>query len=70
MMVWVIKQDDILLGLDFQVIIYCILFDFWIKYDLGISIVEVNGQILLDFKIGFGVNIDWSIFIMIMLEGY
>ncbi|WP_282782033.1 DUF4403 family protein [Phaeodactylibacter xiamenensis] len=70
MMVRAVKQDDILLGLDSQAITYRIPLDLWIKYDLGISTVEANGQISLDFKTGFGVNTDWSIFTTTTLEGH
>ncbi len=70
MMVRAVKQDDIRLGLDSQAITYRIPLDLWIKYDLGISTVEATGQIALDFKTGFGVNPDWSIFTVTSLEGH
>lgn len=70
MMVRAVKQDDIRLGLDSQAITYRIPLDLWIKYDLGISTVEATGQISLDFKTGFGVNADWSIYTATSLEGH
>ncbi|MEQ8702406.1 MAG: DUF4403 family protein [Phaeodactylibacter sp.] len=70
MMVRATKQDDIRLGLDSQAITYRIPLDLWIKYDLGISTVEANGQIAVDFKTEFGVNSDWSINTVTILEGH
>lgn len=70
MMVRAVKQDNIRLGLDSQAITYRIPLDLWIKYDLGISTVEATGQISLDFKTGFGVNADWSIYTATSLEGH
>src|SRR5690606_15193440 len=53
------KRQDIRLGIDSQLIKYRVPLDLWIQYDLGISKVEAEGELSVDFKTAFAIGPDW-----------
>ena len=55
------KQQDIRLGIDSQLIKYRVPLSLWIQYDLGISKVEAEGELAIDFKTAFAITEDWNI---------
>ncbi len=55
------KRQDIRLGIDSQLIKYRVPLDLWIQYDLGISKVEAEGELSIDFKTAFAIGPDWNI---------
>jgi len=55
------KRQDIRLGIDSQLIKYRVPLDLWIQYDLGISKVEAEGELSVDFKTAFAIGPDWNI---------
>lgn len=66
-----VKKDGIIwLNVEDDVISYQVLFDFWIQYDLGLGKVEVIGGLMFDFCIGWVINLQWKLQIIILLEGY
>ena len=61
MMVRAEKKEDIKLSVDSQSIKYKLPLGLWIKYDIGISNVEADGDIALDFKTSFKITEDWKV---------
>ncbi len=55
------KRQDIRLGIDSQLIKYRVPLALWIQYDLGISKVEAEGELSIDFKTAFSITEDWNI---------
>lgn len=55
------KSQDIRLGVDSQLIKYRVPLSLWIQYDLGISKVEAEGDLSIDFKTAFAITKDWNI---------
>lgn len=55
------KRQDIRLGVDSQLIKYRVPLALWIQYDLGISKVEAEGELSIDFKTAFSITEDWGI---------
>lgn len=55
------KSHDIRLGIDSQLIKYRVPLTLWIQYDLGISKVEAEGELSIDFKTAFAISEDWNI---------
>ncbi|MCB9288362.1 MAG: DUF4403 family protein [Lewinellaceae bacterium] len=55
------KSEDIRLGIDSQLIKYRIPLSLWVQYDIGISRVEAEGEISIDFKTAFAVTEDWNV---------
>ncbi len=55
------KRQNIRLGIDSQLIKYRVPLSLWIQYDLGISRVEAEGEIALDFKTAFDIRDDWRV---------
>lgn len=55
------KSQDIRLGIDSQLIKYRVPLSLWIQYDLGISRVEAEGELSVDFKTAFAITEDWNI---------
>ncbi|MCO6492981.1 MAG: DUF4403 family protein [Phaeodactylibacter sp.] len=55
------KRQDIRLGVDSQLIKYRVPLSLWIQYDLGISKVEADGELSIDFKTAFAITEDWNI---------
>lgn len=70
MMVRAEKLQDIELGVIGQTIHYRVPLKLWIKYDLGITEVEANGDIALKLKTDFKIKEDWSLETNTNIENY
>ncbi|MCB9303934.1 MAG: DUF4403 family protein [Lewinellaceae bacterium] len=70
MMIRAEKREDIRLAVDSNLIKYRVPLSLWIKYDLGISKVEAEGEIALRFKTAFNLSRDWNITTLTEIEGY
>ena len=70
MMVRAEKREMIKLSVDSQMIKYTVPLGLWIKYDVGISNVEADGDIALDFKTSFRITEDWQVETLTELEDY
>ena len=55
------KRQDIRLGIDSQLIKYKVPVFLWIQYDLGITRVEAEGELSLDFKTAFAITENWDV---------
>lgn len=70
MMIRAVKRENIRLSVDSNLIKYRVPLALWIKYDLGISKVEADGDIALSFKTAFDISRDWSVTTKTEIEGY
>ena len=70
MMVRAVKKEDIRLSVDSQAIKYKLPLGLWIMYDIGISNVEAEADISMDFKTEFKINEDWTIETITEIEDY
>lgn len=70
MMIRAEKLEDIQLGINGQTINYRVPLKLWIKYDLGITEVEANGDIALKLKTNFKIEEDWSLETNTDIESY
>jgi LEA14-like dessication related protein len=55
------KKDDIRLAVDSQAVKYRLPLKLWIKYDIGISKVEAEGDITIDFRTLIDIASDWEV---------
>lgn len=70
MMVRAEKKESIKLSIDSQMIKYTVPLGLWIKYDVGFSMVEAQGDIALDFKTAFTITEDWEVETLTEIDGY
>lgn len=70
MMVRAEKLEDIHLGMSAQTIQYRVPLKLWIRYDLGITEVEANGDIALKLKTDFKIKDDWTLETITDIESY
>ncbi|MCB0572265.1 MAG: DUF4403 family protein [Phaeodactylibacter sp.] len=70
MMIRAEKKEPIRLSVDSNLIQYRVPLALWIKYDLGISKVEAEGDIALNLKTAFGLSPNWDITTKTEIEGY
>lgn len=70
MMIRAVKRENIRLSVDSNLIKYRVPLALWIKYDLGISKVEADGDLALSFKTAFDISRDWSVTTKTEIEGY
>jgi hypothetical protein len=61
MMVRAEKVRPIRLALDSQAVKYQLPLKLWIKYDIGISTVEAEGEISIDFRTALDINREWDV---------
>jgi hypothetical protein len=61
MMIRAEKRENIRLSIDSNLIKYRVPLKLWIKYDLGISKVEADGLLTLDFRTSFEITRDWQV---------
>ena len=61
MMVRAEKMKDIRLAVDSQAVQYRLPLKLWIKYDLGISKVEADAEITIDFRTLLDITTDWNV---------
>jgi hypothetical protein len=64
------KAGAIQIGVEGQQILYRIPIKLWVKKDLGITNVEANGAIALDFTTDFQIQNDWSLETITELKEY
>ncbi len=70
MMIRAEKQQDIKISFLGQTIQYQVPLRLWIKYDIGITNVEANGDIALNLKTDFVIQEDWSLHTITNVESY
>ncbi|MCH2083469.1 MAG: DUF4403 family protein [Saprospiraceae bacterium] len=61
LMVKASKKEDIELEIDSQLVKYKVPLALWIKYDAGITNVQAEGAIALDFKTAFTIQNNWEL---------
>ena len=64
------KREDIQLQIEGQTIRYRLPLKLWVKYDFGITALEANGDIALNFKTDFSINPDWEMETHTSIENY
>jgi len=64
------KKEPIRVSIDSQVISYQVPVDLKIQYDAGLTILEANGEITMDFKTAFRIRDDWGIETETAVEGH
>jgi len=55
------KKEEIRLSVDSQAIQYRLPLKLWIEYDIGISTVEAEGDITIDFRTLIDISSDWNV---------
>ena len=64
------KKEPIRVSIDSQVISYQVPVDLKIQYDAGLTVLEANGEISMDFKTAFRIREDWAIETETAVEGH
>ncbi len=64
------KRDDITLSAEGQSIKYRVPVKVWVKYDIGITKLEANGEIALSLKTDFTIDRDWNLATVTNIEKY
>lgn len=70
MMIRAEKREDIKIGINGQNLNYRVPLKLWIRYDLGVTEVEANGDIALKLKTGYQIKEDWSLQTTTEIESY
>ncbi len=70
MMLRAVKQGDIKISVDSQMIKYRVPLLLWIRYNAGITTVEGNGEIEAELRTSFELNPDWSLSTNTVLADY
>lgn len=70
MMVKAEKKEDISLTVDSQMVKYRVPLILWIKYDAGLTNLEADGEIALNFKTAFHISEDWKMETVTEIEGH
>jgi hypothetical protein len=70
MMIRAEKREDIRLKVEGQRITYRVPLKLWIRYDLGITEVEANGDLALNLKTDYTIKNDWSLETVSDIENY
>jgi hypothetical protein len=70
MMIRATKAAPIKLGLDGQTISFTVPAAIWVRYDAGITVVDAQGKIAIDFKTAYNVKPDWSLSTQTTIANY
>lgn len=70
MMIRAEKRENIRLSIDSNLIKYRVPLKLWIKYDLGISKVEADGLLTLNFRTNFDISRSWEIRTFTEIESF
>ena len=70
MMIRAEKREDIKIGVNGQNLSYRVPLKLWIRYDIGVTEVEANGDIALKLKTGYTIKEDWSLQTTTEIESY
>jgi len=70
MKITAVKNENIRIRVDSQVISYQVPVDLAIQYDAGLTILRANGEISMDFRTAFRIRPDWSIETETIVEGH
>lgn len=65
-----IKNENIRIRVDSQVISYQVPVDLAIQYDAGLTVLRANGEISMDFRTAFRIRPDWGIETETVVEGH
>lgn len=70
MMIRAEKREAIKIGINGQNLNYRVPLKLWIRYDIGVTEVEANGDIALKLKTGYTIKEDWSLQTTTEIESY